>query len=220
MKDNSSNSPGQFFLEGISEQAKQEAKKIIEEADRQALEILEGARKQSQKILEDARVTGKVQSDIIKAGKLKSLESERRRIELKAQEELFSIAINQLKEKIRALRERSDYTDILKGWIVEGALGLDRNITVNASGYERGLLTEEILNSVEKEITKLTGKKCQVKLSSDPPVSSPGVLVSAENGRLVFNNLVEARMQRYSKKVRKIIYRYIQEEPTDEVKRA
>jgi vacuolar-type H+-ATPase subunit E/Vma4 len=220
MKDNSNNSPVKNFLEGISGQAEQEAKEIVQEADRQALEILDGARKQAQKILQDARETGNVQGNIIKTGKLKSLESEGRRIGLKAQEELFTIAINHLKEKIGSLRKRPDYKNILEGWIVEGAQGLERNIMVNASGYERGLLTEEVLTSAEKEITKLTGKKYIVKLSSDPPVSSPGIFVSAENGRLVFNNLVEARMQRYSKEVRKMIYRYIQAEKSDEVKRA
>lgn len=219
MKDNSNKIGSKLLLEEISGQAELEASVIASEADRQALEMLDGAGKQVDKILQDARKTGQAQKDMIKTRKMRSFESDKRKMRLKVQEELFTIALDQVREKIGALRERSDYADILKGWIVEGAMGLGRDIIINASGYERGLLTEEELHGVEEEITRVYGKKYSIKLSSDPPVSSPGILISAENGRLVFNNLVESRLQRHSHAVRKMIYRYIQAEDADEVKR-
>jgi len=213
MADSGQKTGGDQLLRGIAEQAKQEAERIISEADIQAGEIVKNARRKAGLILDEAGEKCEQQAGVIRRKNAQNIEAERRRMRLKAQEELFSLALKKVRDSLSTLKGKPEYPGILKGWIVEGAIGLGQDrLSVNSSTEERPLLTGSLLKEAEKEIGEKTGRRVKIELSKEAPLMSQGVFLSSANGRLAFNNLIEARLQRYSTAVRKMIYQQIQAE--------
>lgn len=204
------------LLQGIAEQAEQEAERIVSEAELQAGEIVQGAERKRAAIIEEAQERAESQAASLLRKYDQLVETEERKARLKAQETLFTQALQKIRSRMKALQERGDYADILKAWIVEGAIGLSRDeIYVNASAKERELLSEELLKAAEQEAERQLGRPVKIHLSSENPLKDQGVFLSSQNGRLAFNNLVEARLQRYSAQLRRMIYQKIQGQETE-----
>jgi len=202
---------GDQLLQGIAEQAEQEAARIKQEAETQAREIVENAKRKAETLRQEARAKSEQQAESIRLKNEQNIEAEQRKRQLKAQEELFSLALSKVRETLRKRMDLSDYKEILRAWIVEAAIGLGRDeLTANASAEERKLLTGTMLAQAEKEVEKQTGLRVKITLSEDAPLQKQGVSLTSKNGRLAFNNTVEARMQRYATAVRRMIYRQIQ----------
>ena len=208
MPEQNEESQNASLLSGISEQAKAEVKKVSEDAERQAKEIVEGARKRAESIRQDAEEKGRKQAEGILTKNAQAIEAEQRKLRLKAQEELFNKAMRRVKEKLQALTERSDYRSILKGWIVEGAIGLSEDaLKVNTSEQELKLITNDVLREAEAEVKTVTGRSVKIERTAQSPLQKQGVFLTAREGRLAFNNLAEARLERYSTVIRRMIYR-------------
>jgi V/A-type H+-transporting ATPase subunit E len=215
MPEQSEESQNASLLSGITEQAEAEVKKIAEDAERQAKEIVEGARKRAESIRQDAEENGRKQSEGILKKNAQAIGAEQRKLRLKAQEELFDKAMRRVKEKLQALTERSDYRSILKGWIAEGAIGLSEDaLKVNASEQELELITDEVLREAEAEVKSVTGRSVKIERTDQPLLQKQGIFLTAREGRLAFNNLAEARLERYSTVIRRMIYQHM--EPNDE----
>jgi vacuolar-type H+-ATPase subunit E/Vma4 len=196
------------LLSGISQQAAAEVKRIEEEAERQAKEIVEGGRKKADTILHEAEEKGSQQYREILNKNAQAIEAEQRKIRLKNQEDLFHQALRRVKEKLHALRERSNYSSILKGWIVEGAIGLsEEQLLVTTSNEELTLITDKLLREAEAEVKSVTGRNVTIERAEAAPLQKQGIFLTAREGRLAFNNLVEARLERYSTVIRRMIYR-------------
>ena len=201
------------LIEGIAEEARREAEKITSEAELQASEIVEGAEKRGKQIVEEAEERGEEQAEAIRAGNRQTIDAERRRSRLKAEERIFSRAYDMIHRRLEELRRSDEYPGILKGWIVEGALGLGvEKAEVNAPEEERRLITGELLSEAEEEV-RAHGGEVSLSLSQNQPIRGQGVVVDEAGGRLSFNNRVEARLQRYAAEIRRMIYGKIQEEP-------
>jgi vacuolar-type H+-ATPase subunit E/Vma4 len=213
MTDKERGSQSGRLLQGIMEQADEESKKIVDDAEMQAKEIVEGASRKADSIRREAEGRVERQSEEIRRKYRQLTETEQRKARLSVQEHLFNLAMEKVRDGMAALREQGGYVEVLKDWIVEGALGLARDtLQVNASKDERSLLTDGVLKDCEKTIKEVGGRSVELELSSGPPTERQGVFLSAGNGRLAYNNLVEARMQRYSMEIRRMIYRRIQSE--------
>ncbi|MCF7947650.1 MAG: hypothetical protein K9M94_03525 [Spirochaetia bacterium] len=211
MPEQSKESQNTSLLSGISEQAKAEVKKISEDGERQAKEIVEGARKKAESIREDAEEKGRKQAEGILEKNAQAIEAEQRKLRLKAQEELFNKTMGRVKEKLQALTERSDYRSILKGWIAEGAIGLSEDtLKVNASERELKLITDNVLREAEAEVKSVTGRSVKIERTDQPPLQKQGVFLTAREGRLAFNNLAEARLERFSTVIRRMIYQHME----------
>jgi len=211
MPEQNKESQNASLLSGISEQAKAEVKKVSEDAERQAKEIVEGARKRAESIRQDAEEKGRKQAEGILTKNAQAIEAEQRKLRLKAQEELFNKAMRRVKEKLQALTGRSDYSSILKGWIAEGAIGLSEDaLKVNASEQELKLITNDVLQEAEAEVKSVTGRSVKIERTEKPPLQKQGVFLTAREGRLAFNNLAEARLERYSTVIRRMIYQHME----------
>jgi len=201
------------LLNGIAEQAEQEAERIRSEAERQADEIVKNAGRKAEEIRQESRDKGKQQAGIIRQKNSQTIEAEQRKRRLKAQEELFALALKKVRGSLQNLIGQPGYTGILQGWVVEGAVGLgQQELVVNASAEERKLLTDALLKQIEKIAENQTGQQVTISLSQEAPLQKQGVFLTTSNGRLAFNNTIEARMQRYSTMIRKMIYLQIQTE--------
>lgn len=215
MPEQSEDSQDASLLSGITEQAETEVKKITEEAERQAQEIVEGGRKKAESIRSDAEEKGRKQAEEVLKKNAQAIEAEQRKLQLKARENLFDETLGRVKEKLRALRERRDYSSILKGWIVEAAVGLaEPELEVNAAEQELKLISDEVLQEAEAEVKAVTGRSVKIERADGPPLQKQGIFLTAREGRLAFNNLVEQRLERYSTVIRRMIYQRM--EPSDE----
>lgn len=204
---------GNSLLNGIAEQAEQEAERIRSAAERQAEEIVENARRKAEAIRQESRDKGQHQAEVIRQKNSQSIEAEQRKRRLKAQEELFALALKKVRESLQNQIGRTEYSDVLRGWVAEGAVGLGQEeLEVNASAEERKLLTDQLLQQAEKRAEKETGRQVKISMSQEAPLQKQGVFLTTGNGRLAFNNTIEARLQRYSTVIRKMIYRQIQVE--------
>lgn len=201
------------LLEGITQEAEQEAERIRDEAERQAREIVENARRKADEIRRDAQERGEQQGEILRQKNEQNIQAEQRKRRLKVQEDLFTLALQKIRETLQEYVDRPEYAEILKGWITEGAIGLGQDeLIVNGSASEREILTDSFLKDVEKDVEEQTGRRVKISLSDSSPLQKQGVLLSTQDGRLAFNNVVEARLQRYSTSIRKMIYERIRSE--------
>jgi V/A-type H+/Na+-transporting ATPase subunit E len=206
---------GEKLLEGIAEEARREAKKLREEAERQAEEIVKGAEKRAKQSIADAESAAEEQAETIGSRNRKSMEAERRRLQLEAEERLFTKAYEMLKDRLEKMKTAEEYPEVLRRLIIEGALGLGiSEAKVNASAEERNLLSDTLLRAAEKELEK-KGLKVSLSLSKEPPIDGQGVVVEENGGRLSFNNRMDARMRRYAAEIRRMIYQEIREEPQE-----
>lgn len=206
-------SDGDKLLEGIASEAREEAERITAEAERQAEEIVRGARNRAESILEDAEAKGEEQAKAIRAKSRQNIETEERKRRLKAEERLFSKAMGMVHRKLEELRESDEYPEVVKGWIVEAALGLGvEEAEVKAPAREGKLIDEQLLHDAEEEL-RSCGSKAELRLAEEQLSSGQGVVVAEREGRLSYNNLAEARLQRYAAEVRRMIYEQIKDEP-------
>ncbi len=206
---------GEKLLEGIAEEARREAEKIREEAERQAEEIVRGAERRAKQSIAEAESRAEEQTETIRSRSRQRIEAERRRLRLEAEERLFSKAYDMLKGRLEKMKTSEEYPEILRQLIVEGALGLGvAEAKVNASTDERSLLGDALLAQAEKELEAL-GMEVSLSLSDKSPLDGQGVVVEDTDGRLSFNNRMDARMKRYATEIRRMIYQEIREEPEE-----
>ena len=213
MAENKRKRQGDRLLEGINRESEQEAQRIMDEAERQAREIVENARKKADAIRQEAREKGERQAEILRKKNTQNIQAEQRKRRLKAQEELFNLAVKKIRDSLQAFIGEPEYSEILRGWIAEAAIGLGQDeLIVNSSAAERKILTDSLVKKAEKDIAEQTGRQVKIRVSDDPPLQKQGVFLSTPDGRLAFNNLVEARLQRYSAGIRKMVYGRIRSE--------
>ena len=95
-------------------------------------------------------------------------------------------------------------------WITEAAIGLDvESAEINASEKERLLIDDRLLSDVKGKIRNSSGKSVELKLSGAEPLKYQGVVLTATNGRIAFNNQVRTIVSRNQRKVRMMIYNSI-----------
>ncbi|MFP4267405.1 MAG: V-type ATP synthase subunit E [Spirochaetaceae bacterium] len=201
------------LLDGIAEEAQREADTILGEAEKQAREIMKGAKEKAEKIVADAEERGLEEAETIKAGNRRAVETEQRKIRLKSEEKLFAETLEIVRSRLKELQGDEGYPDIVQGWIAEAALGLGaEKAEVNGSVEERKYLNESLLGRAEEEVDS-RGGGVKLSVSGKDPLSGQGVVLEEPDGRLFFDNRVEARLKRYAPQVRRMIYEEIQEKP-------
>lgn len=201
------------LLEGIAEEAQKEADTILEEAEKQAREIVKGAKEKAETIAADAEERGKGEAETIWSRSRRAVETEQRKIRLKSEENIFAETLDMVRSRLKELQGADHYPDILQGWITEAALGLGaRKAEVNGSAEDRKHLTRALLKRAEEEAGS-RDVSIDLSVSGKEPLSGQGVVLEEIDGRLFFNNRVEARLRRYAPQVRRMIYEEIQERP-------
>jgi vacuolar-type H+-ATPase subunit E/Vma4 len=195
------------LIEGIQADALTQREQIINEAEAKAAEKRKYAQKKVDSILKNAQRKGQEQADTIKRKALSQVELEVKRQSLRFRDRLMQDVVAQVEEKLKSMVKQKDYSAVLLDWITEAALGLgvDR-AQVNASSEERSLITETLLAEACKQVNTRTGKTVQLTLSDADPLTAQGILLTAADGRVAFNNQVKTRMRRNQQSIHKLIY--------------
>ena len=204
--DSDKNSGKKDLLNGIAKDAVLEADKILAAAERMAKERRASAEHQAGAIMKDAKEKALEQIAAIKRSASSRISVRTHRISLKGRDRIIRTILKAASEKLAGLIDRPEYRQVLIGWIVEAAIGLNTaEAEVNASLREIKLLKDAVLAEAEAEIEKLTGRKVTLTKSSNDPLLDQGVVLIAANKRLLFNNLVPTRILRCQSEIRRMI---------------
>jgi vacuolar-type H+-ATPase subunit E/Vma4 len=89
---------------------------------------------------------------------------------------------------------------------VEAAIGLGApEASVNASAAERRQIDEQLLREARDKVEALTGRKVALTVAEGDPLIPQGVVLTAADGRVEFNNQVATRLLRRQSEIRKTI---------------
>jgi len=174
-------------IQEIIDEAKSKAKQLIDEAHSKA-EITRKA--ETEKILEDRRETEKRQLESTR------FEGEKKIANVKFQ--LLEGALAEASKKVAASAEKQDpsYKRSLRKLIVETALAIGgQDLELVANKRDCKLLKQE-LKGIETEISTAKGSSISLKLSEDQLSSGGGVVLRTVDGKEIFNNTLEARVER------------------------
>lgn len=184
------------------------------EAARIAAEAREAAAKRREISGEECR-TIEAQAHARTAERLEALDRstrsrvsvEARRARLRVRDRIISRALEATRNRLAALAGTDDYRRMLVGWIAEAAIGLgEAEAEVNATAAEREALDPALLAEAEREVLQSVGRKVHLALSSAQPLLGQGVVLTAANGRVAYNNQVATRLLREQTRIRSLIH--------------
>ena len=200
------------LLSGIARDASAEAAEIVRGAEQTAAERAKAAASQAAAIRDDAKKRAEETARGITRQGEQAAAVECRRLALKVREEVSRRILTGAAEKLAEMVGRPEYREVLKGWIVEAALGLGSSeAEVQASAREMPQIDEGLLAEAAREVAAITGAPVRLRRSGAQPVAGQGVVVTSANGRTAYNNQVATRMERYQSEIRKLIYEALKE---------
>lgn len=194
------------LIRGIEEQTQREIEKIRGELAR--LETDRKSRADAEIESLKKKIDDHTSAQLRKAEKAAQalISTECHKIELEARERFFEQIVRTATNRIRELIESKGYDAILKGWIVEAAVGLAADeAQVSASAPELEMC-RRVLPEAEKEVGRVVGHPVTLRLSESPAAADQGVILTALSGRTAYNNQVHTRMMRQETAVGRIIY--------------
>jgi vacuolar-type H+-ATPase subunit E/Vma4 len=194
------------LIDGIAQDATREAQRIIEEAEKAARDRRRAVEDQARAVVQQEEGKAEEQAERIRAQSASSLRMDRRRKQLKLQEQAVQEVLKRVRERLAAMVGSSEYREVLLAWIVEAAIGLGvSEAAVNASAAELKQIDESLLREAQDKVNELSGKKVRLTVADGDPLIPQGVVLMAAGGRVEFNNQVATRLLRRQSEIRKTI---------------
>ncbi len=199
------------IVAGILADADAEAARLVADAEAYAQAAAARAREQAALIARDAEAKSASQLADIEADARAKAQLERRKRSLQLQEGLERDILARAKARFAAMMAEPGYKTVLRAWIAEAALGLSVDAaSVNASMDELPLIDDELLRGAEADAFAASGKRTRlVKLEGDP-LTSQGISLTAEGGKLAYDNRVLTRLERNRSDIRRLMHDALQ----------
>jgi vacuolar-type H+-ATPase subunit E/Vma4 len=198
------------FCERIRKDAQEEIERTLGKAELSSKKKLEEMEKRGTSLVRQATETAETQAKGLEAKAMADVALELRRTALKAQGEIVEEVLARVREKLRELKGSDDYRDFLKALAAQGIAVLGEDGCVLAPGKEDAdLFTPEFVRAVEKSVGKELGRTIKVRVSPEQGVKGQGVRVYSESGTVLFDNMLESRMERLGDELRGIIAREV-----------
>jgi V/A-type H+-transporting ATPase subunit E len=195
------------LISGIESDARAEAEQIVAEAEKSCADLAENSRQHVASLLADAEKKAAAQSRAVSDKILAGVDLEIRRKRMQMEETLHREILDAVKERIRGMTATPQYRQILMQWVAEAAAGLDaQRAEINASAGERALIDKAFMAAASELARKSSGRETAFSLSDAPPLAGQGIILSAADGRIAFNNQVTTRIDRLRREIRKLIY--------------
>lgn len=195
------------LVSGMEQEAQQEADKVIAGAQKEAERKILYTEQQVESILNEAAKRADAQAEKIRQQALSGVAVEAKRRSMNIQEDMHREVLHRAVSKLEMLADIDGYREVLNGYIVEAAVGLDVSAArVNASEHERSMITRELLVEAEKRVKKVTGKNVRLTLSGEPPLRKQGVVLTSEDNRTAYDNRIDTRLIRKSEEIRQYIH--------------
>ncbi len=195
------------LVSGMEQEAQQEADKVIAGAQKEAERKILYTERQVESILNEAAKRAEAQAEKIRQQALSGVAVEAKRRSMNIQEDMHREVLHRAVSRIEKIADIDGYREVLIGYIVEAAVGLDVSAArVNATEHERSMITRELLVEAEKRVKKVTGKNVRLTLSGEPPLRKQGVVLTSEDNRTAYDNRIDTRLMRKSEEIRQYIH--------------
>ena len=195
------------LVSGMEQEAQQEADKVIAGAQKEAERKILYTERQVESILNEAAKRAEAQAEKIRQQALSGVAVEAKRRSMNIQEDMHREVLHRAVSRIEKIADTDDYREVLLGYIVEAAVGLDVSAArVNATEHERSMITRELLVEAEKRVKKVTGKNVRLALSGEPPLRKQGVVLTSKDNRTAYDNRIDTRLMRKSEEIRQYIH--------------
>ena len=200
------------LVKGIEMGARTEADKLVADAERAVVQRQTAAEGQADRILQEAKQRAAEKVGRIERAAESAISVESRRVSLRVREQVVREMMDGVRSRIDESIGRSEYSDVLFGWIVEAAIGLNvGEASVSVSARERFLVDDGLLRRAEKEVKRLSDRSVSLTLSQETSSLEQGAILTAKGGRLAYNNQLRTRIERYDSEIRRIVYRELEE---------
>ncbi|MGM0431387.1 MAG: V-type ATP synthase subunit E [Spirochaetota bacterium] len=208
---------GSAVVEGILNEARSEAERLITQAEQSAAQRKAAFTKQKQRELEEAEREAKKRAEEVLSAARSRREIELRRRKLLLQERLSNQILQQASRTIEKMLESKEYLQVLQDLLTEAAIGIrTEEAEVNASARERELITQSLLTDVQRQVEDISGRHISLKQSTNQPLSAQGVVLTSPDGSVAFSNQIPDRMRRYQSEIRHLIYSQLFDESRTE----
>jgi len=192
------------LLAGIAREADRKAAEIEEEAASYARTRVEAARIRAQEILRKAEETAAAQCESVRRNAESRAAVEARKASLRGRDGLIQETLEAARRIVAEAESGPGYTEVLRLWIVEAAVGLSApEARVNASREELPRITDELLREAERGVLEYTGKPVRLSRVEGDPLPAQGIVLTAPDGRLAYNNQLSTRFLRAQSEIRK-----------------
>jgi len=187
------------FKHGKIENAKKRAEEIINKAEKDAEEIMNKEIKIAhEKIkMEERR-------------RLAEISLKMKEIILRERETIFNEVLNEVKRRLHEFKKTDRYPSILQELILEGCEAIgggDLVIKIDSKDKEIDINIEKLKRIIEERM----GGKVNISIVFDNISEFGGVIVSTPDGSIVYNNTLDAILERNFDDIRRIITKSILE---------
>lgn len=194
------------LINGIAQDAAREVERILGEAERAAEDRRKAAEDQARAVVQQGESKAEEQAARLRTQSASSLRMERRRGQLKLQEQAVQEVLKRVRQRLAEAVGSPEYRKVMLAWIVEAAIGLGApEATVNASAAERKQIDRRLLQEAQSKVSELSGKTVSLIAADEDPLIPQGIVLKAVDGRVEFNNQVVTRLLRKQAEVRKTI---------------
>lgn len=170
-------------INGMLEEARAEADRIIKEAEQRAGQIVEGKKEALLKSLKEKERSELAISRI-----------EGKRLILSKKWSLVDEVFNRVAEKLRGIRESKDYEDVMASYIADAVKSLAVDEVLLMVNDDDHKMFRSKLNSIEKRVSEIVGRRISLNLSDKKPRIIGGVIVTDMSGMLIYNSSFDAKM--------------------------
>ena len=190
----------QILINVIMEDAFKDAEVILEKAEREAGSIREQALRRQKELLEkNEREENRLDIFFSKAKMISKAELEARREIMHQKELILAKLLNSIKEDFFHLPCETHYSEILQKLVEQGLQFLEgKEFICQVNKRDQSLLTHSFL----LEISRKTGKK--ITLDTQCLEKSGGVFIKRKDGRVVYDNSLEAIFERRQEELRSV----------------
>jgi V/A-type H+-transporting ATPase subunit E len=196
----------QALSRAVQSEARAEAEQVLDDARDRADAIRKRAQEQAEakreEILERARQQAqRVSSQCLAAARLQA-----RKLRLESREKLLDEVFDASRERMPTIQKWTEYPEIVRQWIREAVTNLRSDqARIQADEHTRGVLADGLLDELSKEM--------DVQLQLDKPLERGlGVIAETMERHLVYDNTLEARLERLKDELRGPAYRLLRGE--------
>lgn len=194
------------IIQGILNDAQGEAERILSEAKESVAARRRGLEQREQTIQTQARERAEREAARIRERTDRAVAQEERQARLALEERMYIDVKQEARRRVAELVAAADYPNVLRGWIVEAAIGLGAPEAVVTCSEPERAACEQAIPAAEQELRELTGTPVSLRMAEDRRLSEQGVVLSDPSGELAFGNRVSDRLRRYDDEIRRVVH--------------
>ena len=194
----------------IRSDSERESEEILSKARISAEEEKKQSQKRSENLCNGIMQGAEEEAARIAANKESSLDLEIRRLKMKAEDEIVSDVIRQIRMKCEEFRKKDEYRKFLERLLIEAVIGINGGeIKLILGKWEKEICNKSFLDNIAVQLKKENGIEVNFQKVENEPNNLMGIKVCKDNGRIIYDNTLEAILYRKKELLRLIIQKNV-----------